>query len=486
MKMIKQNLKKTISFVVAIFFLNSRAISQEIMLNPTAMVYELSSDISEYICPKFDVEQMKTEDSINTVSGFTPTRFAKKFETNISTANSGAWESIDNYHVWRYKITSNGAFSMMAMLEEINLPENSSLFIYNENMSHVIGPITYSLNEYGVFASELISGSSIIVELIINGEIETAYPYLTITRVSHDYYDFYTNILYKDKSDFAISIDKCYNKDINCTIGTDWETHKRSVALIVVGGDAWCSGAMINNTNNDGRAFYLTAEHCILGQSNSYANSCVFYFNHESKNCGNKKDNGNNYTVSGATLRSINGYTDFALLELHGRVPSSYQPYFAGWDKNSNSAQSGVGIHHPRGNLKKIAIDNDSIFPNPITRTYTNPPKSFPPNTVWDVYFDEGSVIHGSSGSPLFNENKKIIGHLSGTDVRFNSLDRRIYGRHSVSWDHGSTPSTRLKEWLDPINSNPDEISGLIPEGWLNDWLTGWNQPTSHNVHMQI
>src|SRR5690554_368693 len=113
MKMIKQDFKKTLLFVLTAFFFNLRAISQEIMLNPTAIIYELSSDISEYTCPEFDVEKMKSEDSINAINGFIPIRFAKKFETNISTANSGIWESIDNYHVWRYKITSNGAFSMM-------------------------------------------------------------------------------------------------------------------------------------------------------------------------------------------------------------------------------------------------------------------------------------------------------------------------------------------------------------------------------------
>lgn len=105
------------------------------MLNPTATVYQLNSDVAEYICPEFDIEQMKKEDSISTINGFTPTRFAKKFKTNLSIANSGTWESVDDYHIWRYKITCHGAFSMMTMLEDINLPENSSIFIYNDAMS---------------------------------------------------------------------------------------------------------------------------------------------------------------------------------------------------------------------------------------------------------------------------------------------------------------------------------------------------------------
>lgn len=471
---------RKLSLVLMLNFLSINLFAQEKLLNPTSTIYQLDSDILEYLCPDFNIDSMKTEDSLNVIKGFLPSRFAKKFDVNLSTANSGSWIEINDLKVWRIRLTSNNAFSMMTMLENINIPENSSIFIYNDSMTTMIGPITFPVNEYGVYPTELIPGASIIIELVIAGEYESTRPYFTITSISHDYYDFYK---YKDKSDFAVKIDECINKDINCPIGADWYTHKRSVALIVYNGGYWCSGALVNNTSNNGKALYLTANHCI--DNNTMANSSVFYFNHESKECGSKKENGNNYVISGATLRSSNGHSDFALLELHGRLPSSYYPYFSGWDKSGTNPQRGIGIHHPSGNLKKIALENDPFTPNAISRNYGSA-GIFSPNTLWEVRYDEGGVTYGSSGSPLFNQDKKIIGQLLGGENASGCNNRKDYGRLSVSWNHGSTPSTRLKEWLDPNNSNPNEILGYIPEGWRNDWLTGWSQPSSHKAHSQV
>ncbi len=82
------------------------------------------------------------------------------------------------------------------------------------------------------------------------------------------------------------------------------------------------------------------------------------------------------------------------------------------------------------------------------------------PNTAWRVVWDQGTVEGGSSGSPLFdNGNHKIIGQLfSNTQPTTQPCNQAIggsnYGRFDVSWDGGGTPSTRLRDWLDPENTN--------------------------------
>jgi len=494
MQNIIQILRGLSLFLSILLFMSLGGQAQEIMLNPTTTVYKLSSNIIEYVCPEFDIDEMKMEDEYNDSIGWSPVRFAKGFDLDISTNTSGEWELVDDYHVWRYKITSQYAYSMNVLLENINIPENSSIFIYNEDMSYIVGPIQYNVNQYGVYHSEFIPGSSIIIELVIDGKTDYTVPYLTIKGVAHDYYDFFGYVFYNDGTEFAKRIDECINKDINCPIGVDWQTQKRSVALMVAKFPIWwtfdgvsrdlgyCTGALINNTQFDGKSLFLTANHCV--SDNERANKTIFYFNHESNGCGNKKEHPYNFIVSGSTLRSNNEYSDFSLLELHSRIPSSYQPYFSGWDKSGTNPVKGVGIHHPAGNLKKIAIENDPITPNSTPSYYGDLGYTFAVNSLWRLNYDEGGVTGGSSGSPLFNDNKKIVGQLLGG---FDGCTaRKEYGRFSVSWNHGSSPATRLKEWLDPINSNPDEISGYIPEGWRNDWLTGWDQPSSHKVHPQI
>ena len=52
------------------------------------------------------------------------------------------------------------------------------------------------------------------------------------------------------------------NLDVDCSIGEDWEElkehNKRSVSILLSGGGGFCSGALINNTENDGTPYFLT------------------------------------------------------------------------------------------------------------------------------------------------------------------------------------------------------------------------------------
>jgi hypothetical protein len=79
----------------------------------------------------------------------------------------------------------------------------------------------------------------------------------------------------------------------------------------------------------------------------------------------------------------------------------------------------------------------------------------------WEI----GTTESGSSGSPLFDENGRIIGQLyagqSACIGQSNNHDYDIYGRFGVSWDAGTTPETRLLDWLDPINSGHTNIETL-------------------------
>ncbi|KAK6030168.1 hypothetical protein OSTOST_03715 [Ostertagia ostertagi] len=162
--------------------------AQELYLNPTQTVYELATSIPTYNCPVFDVNGMRKEDSINMVNRVTPTRFAKKFELNITPRNAGIWEDVGDVKVWRYKITSNDAYSMMVMFKDLKLPEDASLFVYNEDLSYISGPFTAGYNANNVLATELIPGGSIIVEMVCDARY-TRDAYFNIASVSHDYWN---------------------------------------------------------------------------------------------------------------------------------------------------------------------------------------------------------------------------------------------------------------------------------------------------------
>ncbi len=100
-------------------------------------------------------------------------------------------------------------------------------------------------------------------------------------------------------------------------------------------------------------------------------------------------------------------------------------------------------------------------------------------NTHWRVNWiatqNGHSVTEGvSSGSPLFTSNKKIIGQLHGgspDNCSDPANDPGEYGRFDVSWN-GPSPQRRLKDWLDPSNTNQNTIEGLNPSS-INEILGG-------------
>ncbi len=146
---------------------------------------------------------------------------------------------------------------------------------------------------------------------------------MTISSISHDYINLF-NFLSEDN--IAGNILDCHN-DINCDVGDPWQIEKNAVARIVLDGNALCTGALVNNTLSDRIPYFLTADHCI--DNNAEANRSVFYFNYESPECDGG-DGQTNHIVSGAQRRAFNGNSDFSLLELSSRVPTSFQPFFAG------------------------------------------------------------------------------------------------------------------------------------------------------------
>jgi hypothetical protein len=102
-----------------------------------------------------------------------------------------------------------------------------------------------------------------------------------------------------------------------------------------------------------------------------------------------------------------------------------------------------------------------------------------------------GTTESGSSGSPLFNEHGKIIGQLYagesscvGNDTN-NEYD--IYGRLGVSWDSGITEESRLKEWLDPLNTGQTSVESKqnilsLPDNEILGKLEIYPNPASTSI----
>ena len=247
--------------------------------------------------------------------------------------------------------------------------------------------------------------------------------------------------------------------NVNCPDGLPWTPQRNSAVMLVSGSSGFCSGALINNTQNDGKPYVLTANHCYSNPAN-----WIFRFNWQSTTCSNPAASPSFQSLSGAVLRSRRTPSDFCLVEItgglvNGTVPLDYNPYFAGWDNSGTIPTTTVSIHHPSGDIKKIAFDD-----NPATISQAM--GSTEANSTWTVQWDRNTTTEGgSSGSPLFDQNRRIIGQLWGGGASCQNLTAPdYYGRVSSSWQPtGSNSTNQLKFWLDPSSSGAAFIDGFDP-----------------------
>jgi lysyl endopeptidase len=151
---------------------------------------------------------------------------------------------------------------------------------------------------------------------------------------------------------------------------------------------------------------------------------------------------------------------DFTLLELSVMPPASYSPYYIGWDRSGRVPTNTTCIHHPNGDVKKISVDFDS----PITASYSDTKYTFDVGTHWRIdEWDLGTTEGGSSGSPLFDENHRLIGDLTGGEASCSSSVNDYYAKFSENWDNYSEADEQLKFWLDPLNLGVVTLDGVDP-----------------------
>jgi lysyl endopeptidase len=392
--------------------------------------------------PAVNVAALEAEDAITDQFKDIPYRFGHNIPVNIGMDQWTPQTFEDGSRLMRLGIESPGAVSINLNFSVYDVPAGAQLFVYDADRTHFIGSFTEkNVEAHGGLAISLIFSDRIILEYYEPAK-RVGMSQLEIDNITHGYRNLLAPAV-ADRGPFGNS-GSC-NINVACPLGLDWQDQIRSVALIVVNGNAQCTGSLVNNTAEDGTPYFLTANHCLGGNVNNW----VFYFNHQSANCvGNNGPT--NQSVTGASLKASNAGSDFALLQLNTAPPASFDVYFNGWDRNNVAPTSSVGIHHPSGDVKKISFDGNAAVSSVDGGAQT-----------WRILdWDQGTTEGGSSGSPLFNQNGHVVGQLYGGFAACGNDLADWYGKFAVSWD-GASASSRLKDWLDPNNSNITVLNGL-------------------------
>lgn len=416
--------------------------------------------IPQITMPLFDVNTLMAEDEINDQLITKPFRFGKEFDVNLSPLENGKWTTLTNGdRIWQLKVKSKNAKTIHFLFKNYKLSPNAKLYFYNEKREF-LGNYTAADNmKHQEVISWPIDGSEIVVEFY-EPQTEIGQSTFQISKVIHGYRSV-QNI--KDLTKGLNTSGHC-NVDVNCAAGDDWEIQKKAVAMILSGTTEWCTGTLVNNTANDGTPYFLTANHCYSSATPAW----TFRFNwiSEQPDCGTTAPSGDGpriYSLSGAEIMSRNAATDFMLLRLNNEIPRDWDLSFVGWDRSDVAPTNVTGLHHPDGDIMKIAQFYGTTLANQRSgmQGWEIP--------AWDLGVTEG----GSSGSALFNSEGYLVGQLYGGLAACSGTGNNgrydIYGRFDLSWNGGGTSATRLKDWLDPNNLNPDRIEPFRLSPLQND-----------------
>lgn len=398
------------------------------------------SELRFHAMSSFDEVTMRSEDDINNATKDVPFRFGKNFDVSLELSD-GEWTELPNGdRLWNLGIESTGAFSLNFLFSTFKLPEGGKLFIYNEDKSYKIGAFTSENNTpEKTLPTYPLPGERIILEYY-EPAAAVGLTELKIGRVTHGYRDL--DVIARGIGDSGTC-----NNNVICAEGDDWRDEINSVAMIVVGSNGICTGALVNNTANDGHPYFLTADHCTGGGVTNW----VFRFNWQSPACGDNNPAQNTIdfqTVSGSVMLAQGNSADYALLEINSGnpIPLAYNPYYAGWDASGTNPTSQVGIHHPSGDIKKISFDTDPAG----TASYGGA-------TNWRIFnWEDGTTEPGSSGSPLFDQNHRIIGQLYGGQATCSNNVNDYYGKFDITYPN-------VCQWLAP-GCNTTVVNGFDPD----------------------
>ena len=222
------------------------------------------------------------------------------------------------------------------------------------------------------------------------------------------------------------------------------ENFQSSTCQLIFNESYTCSGALLNNTRDQGRPLILTAAHCIENEED--LNSVVVVFG-KRKLLKEQAYAGLEWRSIGASLLSSSKELDFALLELNSKIPDYVSPIYLGWNKTLSQPELVSSIHSP--DFEDTQYSFSLVKPSLATfgGLYKTVDLGF-----WRVdQWAQGTTSPGSSGAPLLDSNFDIIGGLSGS-TDWDNYKSDYFFRFDLAYDHFKNTANQLKAWVDPDN----------------------------------
>eukprot|EP00300_Choanocystis_sp_HF-7_P038260 c55002_g1_i1.p1 GENE.c55002_g1_i1~~c55002_g1_i1.p1 ORF type:complete len:443 (-),score=40.60 c55002_g1_i1:28-1356(-) len=433
-------------FIAAAYFVNA-----QIMYGgkPTERSL-LKSEIQTFNMPSFDVQAFLEQKFSEPKHQFGGNLFAQQFNVAISPLNSGTWETLsDGTQVWRVEITSPGALTINLWLSSYTFYPGNELYVYSADMKYVRGQFNEKNNKpNGRMAIAPISGDDIIVEIRVAPNAEM--PLFEIGKVNHEV----GTASYGSSGACNINTICPYTDNTN---GFNYRDEVDSVAMILSNtGSRRCTGAMINNYGNSTNLF-LTANHCDATTSDDW----ILMFRYESPECNlnQQSDGPTRFTLQGMRTIDQSATSDVLLMQALEYPPADYNVFYAGYNAN-DVAHLPFAIHHPSGDIKKIAWSEQNTVSDEWSAgnrdTHWQVVQWHGPGTGAGNQGDRTTTEPGSSGSPLFDNQGRITGQLHGGAATCTYPYDDLYGKLARSWDDRAA----IRAALDPEQGSRRTLDG--------------------------
>jgi hypothetical protein len=382
-----------------------------------------------------NVKTLHDQEVSREIKGEAP-RFAVPHNIQVNALTDKSWTEVNGQMVWQHRVTAPNAISLNFGFTKFHLTPNARLEIRSADFKQFVRPFTSQDNNE---SREIWTPVEISDDVIIE---------LTVPRLEASQVEVELGVVGQGFRTFAQKTEKAgsCNVDVSCSEGDGWRDEINAVAVISTGGSTFCTGFMVNNTAEDRTPFFMTANHCRISASN--AASLVTYWNYQTSQCGGARNGQLNQFNTGSQFMASSARSDFALVKLNKKPDAAWGVTYAGWDRSGIDATSAVAIHHPSTDEKSISFEND-----PTTTTLYLKEEIVPNAThVRVTNWDKGTTEPGSSGSPLFDQDHRVIGQLHGGYASCTSKTSDWYGRFSVSWEGEGRANNRLKDHLDSTN----------------------------------
>lgn len=349
----------------------------------------------------------------------------------------------DGERIWRVSLRSPDAVMLSVQFDRFDLPEEGRVYLYDLARTRYLGAFSRANAAGRGLATAVLPGDAVTIEYRgpAGGD-------LRVGSITHAWTDLFRTEAGRD-IDPGYQSASCHTNVI-CPEAAAWQQQKRSVAMFLRPDGGACSGVLMNNTAQNGIPYFMAAKHCYQPNEDQW----VFYFNYDSPTCiGNAGPSGQ--TLTGAAVAAARDAGDLLLLRLHDVPPASYDVYYAGWSRSTLPPTSGAMIHHPLSDVKKINFfQTTALASTPV-----------PQVECWRTYWTNGVTEGGSSGAPLFDQNKRVVGlAFDGSQTCATSTTMPTdHAKLVQNWD-GTGPSVRLRDWLDPANT-VTTLNGYDPVG---------------------